>query len=311
MKSTRVRYKPEGGLELIEVDVPGPGPGQVQVRGIAGGICAWDLHTYAHGAASTYAAPPGHEGVGYVTKVGSGVTGVKEGDRVVGRDFARLYNMSAHQLHIIPDSDIPDEQWIVEPVACVVTGLDHCRVRAGDRVAVIGCGFMGLLIVQGLGHSFAEQVIGIDINPRRLELARQFGASEVIRADAHDIEQRAEQLRAREIDTVVDCSGAQQGLDLAAKIVKRGGRICLFGWNHGRTYFTGDDWHLGGFTVVNASPSARLRDTFPPAIRLLLSGTLDLRPLITHVVDLEDFGALMERVTSGLQPDYIKGVVRL
>jgi threonine dehydrogenase-like Zn-dependent dehydrogenase len=56
----------------------------------------------------------------------------------------------------------------------VVTGIDHCQLRIGDRVAVVGCGYMGLLLVQGLTQSFANQVICFDVSPARLELAREY-----------------------------------------------------------------------------------------------------------------------------------------
>ena len=79
-------------------------------------------------------APPGHEGVGYVSKIGAGVTGVKEGDRVAGGGFATLRNLSAERLYKIPESEKPDQYWIVEPVSCAVTGVDHCQ----DPEAAIG-----------------------------------------------------------------------------------------------------------------------------------------------------------------------------
>ena len=75
MQGRTVRYGDEGGLEIVTVDVPAPGIGQVQVRGGVCGICAWDLYTYKHGARARSAAPPGHEGLGYVTQVGAGVSG--------------------------------------------------------------------------------------------------------------------------------------------------------------------------------------------------------------------------------------------
>jgi threonine dehydrogenase-like Zn-dependent dehydrogenase len=306
-----LRYLPGGGAETVDAEVGDPGAGEIQVRGTACGICAWDQHTFRLGSDGPSPAPPGHEGVAYVDKIGAGVSGFKEGDRIVGRGFATRYNMPAAQARPIPASGLPDEHWIVEPVSCVVTGLDHCHLRPADRVAVIGCGFMGLLLVQGLGHSWAEQVVAVDIAPERLELARQFGATETFDPRAKDAEDRIAELHQRGFDTVVDCSGSQQGLELATRLAPRGGRINLFGWNHGQTAFSGDAWHLGGFTVVNSSPSARLRDPFPAAIRLIDKGIFSLEKLVTHVVGLEEYAGLMQKVTAGEEPGYIKGVVRL
>ena len=153
-----MRYLSDGRIEVIGQDVPDPGANEVQVTGGACGICSWDLVTAKMGDKMNPMAPPGHEGVGYVSKIGAEVTGVKEGDRVAGGGFATVRNLSAERLYKIPESAKPDEQWIVEPVSCAVTGVDHCQIRGGDRVAVVGCGFMGLLITQGLLHHPLDQL---------------------------------------------------------------------------------------------------------------------------------------------------------
>ena len=304
MKARSIEYQPGGGVRLVEVAVADPGPGEVQVRAAACGICAWDLFTYRHGSDVGSAAPPGHEGVGRVTKVGPGVAGVAEGDAVVARGFAAIHNVPAARAFPIPDSDIPLQRWIVEPVSCVVTGLDHTRARAGDRVAVIGCGFMGLMLLQGLVRSCVSHLAAVDVNRERLALARRFGVDAVYHPD--DAGLREEQ----PFDCVVDASGAQAGLDLATGLLGRGGVLNLFGWNHGRPAFSGDRWHLGGFTVVNSAPGSRIRETFPPAIRLLAKRIIDLEPLITHTVPLDDYPDLLARVAAG-DSGYIKGVVTL
>lgn len=311
MRARTIRYREKGGLDLIEVDVPDPGPGEVQVRGAVCGICAWDLNTYRQGTAAGYAAPPGHEGIGTVVKVGPGVDGLAEGDRVAGGGFATLANLRAAGLYKLPASSLPDEYWMVEPVSCAVTGVDHCQLRLGDRVAVVGCGFMGLLIVQCLGRSFAEQLIAFDVDPSRLALALEFGATEAYNPMAERFDALVSEIKARGIDTVVDASGTSAGFALSNRLVGRGGRVNLFGWIHGPVTFTGDFWHVDGITVVNSSPAARLRDTFPVAIRLIHSGRVALDRLVTHVVPLEEMDALLASVTKGQETGYIKGVVRL
>ena len=99
---------------------------------------------------------------------------------------------------------------------------------------------------------------------------QKLGASEVYNLAKEDVGQLAPQLKARGFDVVVDTTGSQQGLDLATDIVKSGGLINLFGWIKGdRATFDPTKWHMGGFTVVNSSPSAKIRDPFPPAIDLM------------------------------------------
>ncbi|NJN82836.1 MAG: alcohol dehydrogenase catalytic domain-containing protein, partial [Caldilineaceae bacterium] len=145
MKATTIRYAADGSIHPVELEVGDPGYGEVQVTGGVCGICSWDIVTCKLGDKMHPMAPPGHEGMGVVAKVGAGVVGLQEGDRVAGGGFATLRNLSAERVYKIPDSTLADDFWIVEPVSCVVTGLDHCRLRPGDRVVVLGCGFMGLM----------------------------------------------------------------------------------------------------------------------------------------------------------------------
>ena len=303
-----LRYLDDGTIELYEADHPAdPGPRQVQVEGGACGICSWDIATVKLGNKMEPMAGPGHEGIGYVTKVGADVTHLKEGDRVAGGGFATVRNLQADRAFKIPESDLPDEYWIVEPVSCAVTGIDHCRIQAGNRIVVIGCGFMGQLIIQGLAGYPLDDLVAIDVVQNRLDLAGEAGVNEVYIAS--DIEPEA--LKARDIDVVVDTTGSQQGLDLATAIVRRGGIINLFGWIKGDVAtFDPGKWHLGGYTIVNSSPASKVRETFEPAIRLIHKGAIDLKPLVTHTATLSGYPALMDQILAG-DEDYVKGVVTL
>ena len=165
--------------------------------------------------------------------------------------------------------------------------------------------------MQGLLHSSLGQLVAIDVVQSRLELAQKLGVKNIYNSAQLDREQLVKELKALELDVVVDTSGVQAGLDLATDIVKTGGLINLFGWIKGESAtFNSTKWHLGGFTIVNSSPSSRLRDPFPPAIRLMNEGVFDLRPLVTHVESLQDYPALMKRILQG-DKSYLKGVVKL
>jgi threonine dehydrogenase-like Zn-dependent dehydrogenase len=82
---------------------------------------------------------------------------------------------------VLPKTARPPHLWIAEPVSCVVTGLDHCRLKAGDRIAVVGCGPIGRMFVQALPRSLLDRPTAIDVDPARLERVRGFGAT-----DAYD-----------------------------------------------------------------------------------------------------------------------------
>jgi L-iditol 2-dehydrogenase len=205
---------------------------------------------------------------------------------------------------------IPDEYSLLEPVACAVTGLDHCRLRVGDRVALIGCGFMGAIILQGLLRSFAEKIIVIEKEPVRVKLAQRLGATDIASPVAADWPERLRQILSMQIDVVLDCTGAQAGLDLATQICRRGGRINLFGWNKEPRAVDTSHWHVQGLTIINSSPAAALRDPFPVAVRLLESRLIDLKPLITHIVPLREYPHLLEQAARGGN-GYVRGVVKL
>ena len=311
MKTNTISYNNDGSINLVEVEVPDPQPTEIQLTRGACGICSWDIATCKLGDKMSPMAPPGHEGVGYVSKIGSAVTGFKEGDRVTGGGFSSVRNVSADRVHKIPDSDLADQYWIVEPVSCAVTGLDRSDLRPGNKVVLIGSGFMGLLLLQGLLHSPLDGIVVIDIVQSRLDLAKQLGAAETYNIAEMDTNDLAASLKAKEIDTVIDSSGSQPGLDLATDIVKRGGLINIFGWLKGqRASFDPTKWHLGGFTVVNSAPASQKFAPFPAAIRLIHQGVFDLKPLVTHTAPLNDYPSLMKKIVAG-DPDYIKGVVHL
>lgn len=310
-KAKTVRYENDGSISVIEVDVPEPGIGEIQLRGGACGICSWDIATCRLGEKMHPKAPPGHEGVGYVSAVGPGVDGFHQGDRVAGGGFATVRNIPADQAYKIPESELADEYWIVEPASCVVTGLDRCNLQPADRIALVGSGFMGLMLLQGLVHSYVQQLVAIDVSSARLELAQQVGVSEVYNIAEVGVADLLDQLKPREFDIVIDTTGSQSALDLSTDLVKRGGMINLFGWIKGaEATFDATKWHAGGLTVVNSSPPAQIRDPFPPAIRLMEEGIIDLQPLVTHVVDLEEYPDLMQQIIAG-DPSYVKGVIRL
>lgn len=309
MKTRTIEYQSAGGLKFVDIDVPDPSPGQVQISMGACGVCAFDVFAYKHGMKGGL---PGHEGVGRITKLGAGVTQFKLGQRVVGHclGFAERQNIGAANTYAIPDSSLPDEHWVVEPVSCCVTGIDHCHLRAADKICLIGCGFMGLILLQGLGHSLCDRIVAIDIDPKRLELAKQFGATETINSADASFAARLPELKAMSFDTVIDSTGVQIGLDTATKISRKGGRIVLFGWNHGRPTVDGDAWHHGGLTIINATPNSAIRDPWPAAVSLMRRGFFDLRPLVSHVVSFEDFPKLLEEA-SAKKGGYMKGVVKI
>jgi len=265
-------------------------------------------------------APPGHEGVARIVELGKEVTGLQIGQRVCcGHEdgefaagaFSTCRNLPASNVYPLPECDLADEFWLVEPVSCAVTGLDHSRIKVADKIVLLGCGFMGLIILQGLCRSFASEVIALDISESRLAKARELGAGEVHDLASPDAEAMLADLEGRGIDTVIDTTGVGAAFNTACRIVKPNGLVNHFGWvKSSSSEVDLSRIHLKGIQIASTPPVAQMRDPFPAAIDAIHRGIFDLRPLVSHVVSLADYPELMSRIQRG-EPAYLKGVVRL
>jgi threonine dehydrogenase-like Zn-dependent dehydrogenase len=308
MKAKSIHYTRNGHIELIQHDLAPLGDHQVALKGLYCGICSWDIATCRFGDKMPLPAPAGHEGVSVVEAVGSKVSGIQPGELYAFGGFHTRMQTSPAELEgkRLPDAAEDLAAWVVEPVSCCVTAMDTSPLRAGDKVAVVGCGFMGQVILQLLAQSFAAEVHAFDVIEERLQLAK----SQWPRVMTHSI-QEAESRFDNAFDIVYDTSGAQAGLDTAVTMTRPCGHVNLFGWLKGtEARFDPSAWHLKGITVCNSSPAGQLRDPFPPAIRLMENRMVQLRPLITHEVSMEEYPALMQSILNG-DPHYVKGVVTL
>jgi threonine dehydrogenase-like Zn-dependent dehydrogenase len=319
MKTTGVFYAGEETVSLMDFELPAPDLYEVQIELKASALCAWDQAIYKGTRPGDVEYPflHGHEGVGVVTAVGSRVEGFEPGDLVaaMGNDSKLLgHHANVPQQYVAKlEPDVTDyENWIAEPVACVMNGLEWSKLLPGDRVAVVGTGFMGLLFVQGLAHALVSEIIAMDIEPVRLGLAQDFGADQIINLATDEGKQAAAELAENPVDVMVEVAGAQPAFDLNYSLIRRGGRLNVFSWHKGgdRRVDLGA-WHGMGLEVVNASPSIApdFSRVFARTVPMMERGVFDLEPLITHVVSPEEAPELFE--TAAHQDDgYIKGVIR-
>lgn len=317
MKTQGVYYVAPGRVELREFDLADPAIDEVQIEVKASGLCAWDLALFK-GDTGGLAHPflHGHEGAGIVTKVGSRVKHVKVGDKVtaMGDDSQLLghyANVPMNRVAPIPADATDFSRWIAEPVSCIVNGLSWSKIEAADRIAVVGTGFMGLMFVQGLRYSLAQEVIAIDVNPARLELALQSGADRAINATTDEGEKALAELEQNPLDLTIECAGSQPALDIAYHILRRGGRLNLFSWHRGAPRSVDLSlWHGRGFQVYVSSPSIAedFERLFARTVPLMAKGVFDLEPLVTHVAPPEEAQSLYE-VAVAKSDGYIKGVI--
>jgi len=290
MKAAVVR---EFGKPLVieEVKTPEPGPGEIQVKIEACGVCHTDLHA-AHGDWPVRPNPPfipGHEGVGFVSGVGAGVTHVKEGDRV---GVPWLYSACGHCDHCmggwetlcesqrntgysvnggfaeyaIADPNyvghLPDNIPFVEiaPILCagvtVYKGLKVTDTKPGDWVVISGVGGLGHMAVQ-YAKAMGRRVAAVDIDDSKLALAKQLGAEVTVNAAKTD---PAAFLR-KEIGgahgalvTAVSVKAFEQALGM----VRRGGTVSLNGLPPGDFPLSIFNMVLNGITVRGSIVGTRL-----------------------------------------------------
>jgi len=319
MKTEGLFYAAPNRIDLCEFDIDPPDHYEVQVELKASGLCAWDTALFQghFGPGTTYPFLHGHEGAGIVRRVGSRVSGFSEGDRVcaMGNDAKLLgHHANVPQQYVahIPDDVTDYSLWIAEPVACVCNGLEWCHLLPGERVAVIGTGFMGLMFVQALGqHSWCQELIAIDVDDRRLEMARQFGADRVVNPSTDAGQTEIQELMGNKLDLTIECAGNQAAFEMAYRLLRRAGRMNLFSAQRGEPRQVDlASWHGLGIQVYATSPSIAkdFISIFQRAVGLMVKGTFDLRPLITHRSTPQNAQNLFETAVAKTD-GYIKGVV--
>ncbi|WP_079086846.1 2,3-butanediol dehydrogenase [Streptomyces silvensis] len=259
----------------------------------------------------------GHEFCGTVTAVGPAVRGLAAGDRVAvephyrcgacPRCLAGEYNICRHfgfaglmghgglaeyatvpayMAHRLPD-EVPFEQAaLFEPASVAL----HALRRGGDAdsVAVVGLGPVGLLTVLLAARRGIRRIVASDIDPARLGLAARLGATEVV--DARDAGEGDAGLRVRAAcggegaDVAFEVVGSQAALDTCLAATRRGGRTVLVGLGR-RVSFDSSALVDNEHSIV---ASVGYRDTYPELIRLVGTEGLDLRPVVTSVIGLDD-----------------------
>ena len=286
--------------------VPDPPPGYVCVRIVACGVCASELHTVQEDLAS-YPVELGHEPVGIVEAIGLGVEELIEGTRVTGGfgpSFADRVVADCRSVVKVPD-DLRTEDAIGEPLGCALEARRRTRVTEGDRIAIVGVGYMGLLMLHLLGVTGAGHVLVVDPREDARRTALTFDATEAVDPD---------ELAAGEadgsFDVVIEATGAQDGLDLATRLVREHGVVSILGYHQAPRTVDMQTWNWKAIDVVNAH--VRRRDLLNDAIRsgLELTRLGRIRPgdLITHRFGLDGVGEAFAAL-SDKPAGYIKSVV--
>jgi len=300
-----------GKITLVEVRVPEIGEDEVLIKTKACGICRSDINYYL-GKLGGPEGVKGHEGTGTVIELGENVEQFKLGDKVttLGGPFAEFYSTNQRNVAKIPGDTEEFEYWISEPLACVVNGVRGSGIQIGDNVCVIGCGYMGLLLIQAIPKNALNNLTAIDINNSRLALAEKFGAESTINSREKDPIKEANAVIQGEYDVVIESAGAVGTIDLATRLTRRGGNLVIFSYHIREEEVPVNSWHAKGISILNTSPSfsKNFNRDFYDAVKLLKKGVFDQKPLITHRVSYDSAERVFKDAVE--KPEaYIKGVV--
>jgi threonine dehydrogenase-like Zn-dependent dehydrogenase len=252
--------------------------------------------------------PLGHEPVGIAQEIGPEVTEVSAGDRVTGRfgpSFSDHLVVDERDLVVVPrDLDLMDS--IAEPLGCVVEARRRTPVRSDDAVAVVGAGYMGLLMLELLRVEGVESLVAIDPRADARAIAVRLGAGDAIAPEDPSMGDRA-----GAFDVVIEASGTQAGLDTATGLVREHGVISVLGFHQGgRRTVDMEMWNWKSIDVVNAH--VRRTDLLVQAMRqgleLIRRDRIHPARFVTHRFRLEDVDDAFEALAS--KPDgFIKAVV--
>lgn len=304
--------------EVREVDVMDPKPGQVQIKIKACGVCASDFEPWLnpHANEDGAAVAMGHEPAGIVTAVGEGVTRFKEGDRVAsmsGPSYAEYCTVDADTVVHLPD-EVPFEIGIVEPPGCIVAELTRVPLALGEPVAVIGSGFMGLLLLQLIRAKGVGKVVCVDVSEEALGNAKRFGADEVYFPGDLPNEYLCTEwdlMWETGFHKVLEVTGKQPGIDLAIKMTRAHGFLAAFGYHQDKLRMI--DMKMTGWkamTLHNAHERrlSAMNHGMAVSADMIRRGTLDMQSMVTHKFALnqldEAFTMMMEKPKG-----YIKSII--
>jgi threonine dehydrogenase-like Zn-dependent dehydrogenase len=319
MKQIRVHGPDDWRLD--EVPDPDPGPRDALVRIAACGICGTDV-SYVHmGGITGGPMALGHEMAGVVAWVGEELTGVAVGDRVIvcpsdagdgpmgsGGDVGGLTPLlvvrdvaGARRLFPVPEGMPLTTAALAEPLAVGMQAVNQAEVRVGERVAVFGCGPIGLMAIATLADRGIEEVVAVDLSRARLDLAREVGAAHALDPSEVDVWEELKRLHGTApfmfgptaaTDAFIEASGADSVIGDVLQHGRVDGRLVVVALHHRPVPTSYLNLLMKQFTIRG---SMEYPERFEDAVELL--ARRDLSGLITHTMPLEAFGrglALLE-----------------
>ncbi|MBO9600843.1 MAG: zinc-dependent alcohol dehydrogenase family protein [Cohnella sp.] len=322
---------------VSEVPIPVPGYDEVLIRVERTGICGTDVHIYKGEYVSRYPIIPGHEFSGTIVELGEGASAFQIGDRVTaepnihcGRCMYCLSHRGNHCDHAqaigvtrngamaeyvaVPVNNVfklPTGMSFatgafIEPLACVVHAMNRLQLSPGSRTLLFGAGAMGQQLIQALIHTGVTELAVVDIADKKLTMAKQWGATKTILSERLG-ESAIRSEFPRGFDVVVDATGIPSVIEQALTFLGPAGKFLQFGVTAKTAAVQLNPFELfqRDWTLIG---SAATNDTFLPALHWAQAGRIQLEPLVTKVVALDELPRLFEH---GASPEDMKIQIKL
>jgi len=310
-------------FEYADTPEPAVGDGDVLVRVKAVGICGSDVHGMT--GKTGRRIPPivmGHEASGIIEAVGPGVSSFSVGERVtfdstiycntceycrsgrvnlcsrrrvLGVSCAQFVAVPQYVLYRLPDSVGFEVAALIEPVSVAFHAVRRAAMSLGESVVVFGCGLIGLLIIQAARLSGCGTLSAVDINPKRLEEARNAGADVVIDSSKSDPVAAVRQ-GGEGVEVGFEAVGITPTVGAAVECVRKGGRLVLVG-------NISPEIALGLQSVVTREIDLRgscaSAGEYPAILGMIADGRLKLQGLISAVAPLSEGGSWFQKLSEG------------
>jgi L-iditol 2-dehydrogenase len=329
-------------LELTDLPIPEPGPDEVLIRVAACGICGSDVHGYD--GSSGRRMPPivmGHEAAGTIAAVGASITGLSEGDpvtvdstiycgqcppcrqgevnlcdhrEVLGVScgdyrrpgaFAEFVAVPARTVYQLPKTLAFEEAALLEAVSVALHAVSLVPIVPGCTALVVGAGTIGLLLQQALSAAGCSRVFVTDVDPTRLQLSRELGATATLLSGAEFAHEISRITTGTGVDVAVEAVGKTETVNLAIDSVRKGGSVILVGNISPQVTIPLQKVVTRQIRLQGSCASA---GEYPKAIQLLSTGAIRVKPLITAIASLDQGPLWFERLYAR-EPNLMKVVL--
>lgn len=321
---------------LEEMELPAPEKGFVRIKVKAAPICATDLEVVDGNIAAKYPLVPGHEWSGIVDAVGEEKDSHWLGKRVVGSSdvvcltceecrsgnwryckefeevgfkrngaYAEYALMPSYGLVELPEKISFPHGAMAEPLGVALGTLEKTGAKAGDTCFIMGAGSIGLCLLAAAKAMGLRKIVVCAKSKKRLGLALELGAAEVIASCEEDICERMKAIHPKGTDVVIDATGMEECITLCLELARKGGTVALAGYGRGKIMnICMDRIHINNLRVIGAGNNW---NQHKKAVEMMEDGRVNLEALITNRISIEEYEKGLELART--RPDgFVKAV---